>query len=110
MREKLEVSTHSRTKAAAALAGVDKATGEVSTHSRTKAAAAKKDLDFLRLLVSTHSRTKAAALNTRYSITYCYGFQHTAARRRLQIFGNKWYSADGVSTHSRAEAAAVCIV
>ena len=56
----------------------------VSTHSRTKAAALStmKGTDVLRP-VSTHSRTKAAASASGPSSWSAFGFQHTAARRRL---------------------------
>ncbi len=37
-------------------------------------------------------------------------FQHTAARRRLQIKGTEPNGSVYVSTHSRAEAAAYCFV
>ena len=78
---------------------------DVSTHSRTEAAAI--DLGVLAewLEVSTHSRTEAAAyLPLLLSLVKM--FQHTAARRRLP---KKWEMRDqviSVSTHSRTEAAA----
>ena len=101
------VSTHSRTKAAAhsfhlqyrsrrqfqhtaARRRLQQEAAElkdlsfVSTHSRTKAAALStmKGTDVLRP-VSTHSRTKAAASASGPSSWSAFGFQHTAARRRL---------------------------
>ena len=56
----------------------------VSTHSRTEAAAQNLILLFNNLEVSTHSRTEAAAMDKSGS-TEDFAFQHTAARRRLQI-------------------------
>ena len=126
----LEVSTHSRTEAAADLSPQQaKPSTMVSTHSRTEAAAdlAPDGEEFSG--VSTHSRTEAAA-------TYCYLimcfilsfntqphgggclhfivrplgrdlFQHTAARRRLLESKLNEKFKFTVSTHSRAEAAAV---
>ena len=100
------VSTHSRPKAAGyrfqfnlpnfkfqhtaarrRLVGYKLLTGlgqKVSTHSRPKAAGINIQTTFKGSSVSTHSRPKAAGyLYSRYTITV--EFQHTAARRRLEI-------------------------
>ena len=81
-RNEVDVSTHSRPKAAGAGTGNTLTALEVSTHSRPKAAGDRHAADLLELT-----------------------FQHTAARRRLgraltlsQLFGT-------VSTHSRPKAA-----
>ena len=58
-----DVSTHSRTKAAAATIVAMRAIDGVSTHSRTKAAADATLVANGQTWVSTHSRTKAAALD-----------------------------------------------
>ena len=56
----------------------------VSTHSRPKAAAGRlTEMDKERE-VSTHSRPKAAAAVI-YKLITIFGFQHTAARRRLRL-------------------------
>ena len=39
--------------------------------------------------VSTHSRPKAAAVNSVIPTSFVFGFQHTAARRRLQSKASK---------------------
>ena len=56
----------------------------VSTHSRPKAAANSLPQVAGLSLVSTHSRPKAAADIKKLLIDKDKGFQHTAARRRLQ--------------------------
>ena len=105
-RQGINVSTHSRPKAAASLGLVlDKLVNGfntqppeggclekgfiftrelgVSTHSRPKAAAGDIDKELLKGLVSTHSRPKAAASMRALNISPITEFQHTAARRRL---------------------------
>ena len=57
-------------------------------------------------IVSTHSRAEAAAHNPDNLLNAIEGFQHTAARRRLQLNANFAHYLKAVSTHSRAEAAA----
>ena len=149
----LDVSTHSRPKAAGENPQADKMTFAVSTHSRPKAAGEAIKAAALRLLVSTHSRPKAAGImfavfgKTRAVSTHSrpkaagpclfFGtgfakFQHTAARRRLEIkVGNAKIGrvfqhtaarrrlafsaclparASAVSTHSRPKAAGRRIV
>ena len=54
--------------------------------------------------VSTHSRPKAAATNTSSHFPIK-GFQHTAARRRLQPQNLERLGGHHVSTHSRPKAA-----
>ena len=56
---------------------------EVSTHSRTEAAAKKWEMQDQVILVSTHSRTEAAAWRFLFPRCSLFWFQHTAARRRL---------------------------
>ena len=59
---------------------------QVSTHSRPKAAGVYWDIDEEKLKVSTHSRPKAAG-GDRFLLGFdAYQFQHTAARRRLVIY------------------------
>ena len=98
----------------------------VSTHSRPKAAGRGQCHDVAWRLVSTHSRPKAAGCFNSKLICFK-GFQHTAARRRLdhdsakqsrrQCFNTqppeggwtgrlKLGSENHVSTHSRPKAAA----
>ena len=92
----LQISTHSRPKAAGGhLAGVLEAEGvsthsesrharrDVSTHSRPKAAGQVKIMFKVDVLVSTHSRPKAAGIATGEIPPLLRKFQHTAARRRL---------------------------
>ena len=55
--------------------------------------------------VSTHSRAEAAAANA-FNAVAAFVFQHTAARRRLHTTSIVTWDCVGVSTHSRAEAAA----
>ena len=57
----------------------------VSTHSRPKAAGARVGLQCFQTNVSTHSRPKAAAGMAVIDIVK-FMFQHTAARRRLSCF------------------------
>ena len=59
---------------------------QVSTHSRPKAAARTYYSMLRKLTVSTHSRPKAAAVVKMTEIN-AKMFQHTAARRRLQGWG-----------------------
>ena len=80
------VSTHSRPKAAGQLRVHMGAAIRVSTHSRPKAAGFL-SFRFKKLFfVSTHSRPKAAGPNCICSVISHWGFQHTAARRRLGVF------------------------
>ena len=100
-----QVSTHSRTEAAAHLDVGSSHPGAVSTHSRTEAAALVSNKSTGKSAVSTHSRTEAAA--SAGSINLASGlFQHTAARRRLLEELGRGVMLRWVSTHSRTEAAA----
>ena len=56
------------------------------------------------VLVSTHSRPKAAGVIRRAAF-WQVGFQHTAARRRLDFASSGCGKPSGVSTHSRPKAA-----
>ena len=78
----------------------------VSTHSRPKAAAGNRRINRRIKKVSTHSRPKAAAPFYGCQIYLCFQFQHTAARRRLQLSDIKIDAVEIVSTHSRPKAAA----
>ena len=63
-----------------------------------------KNIDVIDGAVSTHSRPKAAGAE--FSALVCsIGFQHTAARRRLELYGKEAYLTQLVSTHSRPKAA-----
>ena len=77
---------------------------EVSTHSRPKAAGICATSALFRLQVSTHSRPKAAGCGLGRAGTFG-RFQHTAARRRLALFGFCSLDCLCVSTHSRPKAA-----
>ena len=79
---------------------------DVSTHSRPKAAAEGVRAYGAIRDVSTHSRPKAAAAAGLHDPVNHAKFQHTAARRRLQIVGNSCRQYPMVSTHSRPKAAA----
>ena len=101
----LIVSTHSRSKAAAGYGFGRSCPALVSTHSRSKAAANYYTRGALRGDVSTHSRSKAAAVtNTAWSKQG--EFQLTAARRRLPAARQLGQPGGKVSTHSRSKAAA----
>ena len=99
----------------------------VSTHSRPKAAGSVEDRYPADLQVSTHSRPKAAGQNRASAcpVGFCFNtqppeggwsammvfrtvnsmFQHTAARRRLEIDTICLLLNRDVSTHSRPKAA-----
>ena len=78
---------------------------QVSTHSRPKAAGWACAFNWLINTVSTHSRPKAAGSHERAGTVRRTMFQHTAARRRLaHLFDLPSLSAV-VSTHSRPKAA-----
>ena len=134
LHQALDVSTHSRPKAAAegghggsgpgcdafqhtaarrrlpASAPAALRRRSVSTHSRPKAAAQKADCDQPQRRVSTHSRPKAAASVKYTAKIKPTQFQHTAARRRL-LAREDWSEGDfWVSTHSRPKAAALAVV
>ena len=123
-----DVSTHSRSKAAARVLRRVSKGQPVSTHSRSKAAAAINGIHFVPAVVSTHSRSKAAAccraarnppgqrFNSQPLEGGCGGchqspacgplFQLTAARRRLRSVVIVITVDKSVSTHSRSKAAA----
>ncbi len=73
----------------AVMAGID-----VSTHSRPKAAGKASGCNIVNQEVSTHSRPKAAGTN-KVSLYTMYWFQHTAARRRLGDFVVFWLRHGG---------------
>ena len=79
----LDVSTHSRPKAAGGNGTKEISWAWVSTHSRPKAAGGEADIYQAAADVSTHSRPKAAG-RRKVSLCACSMFQHTAARRRLE--------------------------
>ena len=80
----IDVSTHSRTEAAADKVLYFPPMACVSTHSRTEAAAITFGLLYGKSVVSTHSRTEAAARDFGRNLSRIW-FQHTAARRRLHL-------------------------
>ncbi len=77
------VSTHSRPKAAGMKSKTLFQSEVVSTHSRPKAAGLKQCIAVANRQVSTHSRPKAAGFELLRQQAGGFGFQHTAARRRL---------------------------
>ena len=77
---------------------------EVSTHSRPKAAVHVCGGDVCQVDVSTHSRPKAAVFGAAVFLVSVV-FQHTAARRRLTRHPCA-ANCLKVSTHSRPKAAA----
>ena len=84
------VSTHSRPKAAGAIKLIPHGqVAIVSTHSRPKAAGTNIDKLKQRFPVSTHSRPKAAGAHMHHKIVDVLLFQHTAARRRLDLLINQ---------------------
>ncbi len=70
----MEVSTHSRPKAAADLGKINIQTRDVSTHSRPKAAADRIGDLIYKYWVSTHSRPKAAATSKVFFVLGGLGF------------------------------------
>ena len=121
------VSTHSRPKAAGAVAPIiavaigfqhtaarrrldtgkvsELLEGKVSTHSRPKAAGSLSLISNLSEKVSTHSRPKAAGSTHNKGLAFDMAFQHTAARRRLDTGKVSELLEGKVSTHSRPKAA-----
>ena len=100
------VSTHSRAEAAAN--DVNSAVSEeaVSTHSRAEAAATKQSCTN-HFCASFNTQPRGGGcLQFDRNLTSVNGFQHTAARRRLQLEEANKRIQELVSTHSRAEAAA----
>ena len=80
------VSTHSRPKAAGICDALVSNILRVSTHSRPKAAGSSQGNALgSSTTVSTHSRPKAAGMNAFPQLVRNL-FQHTAARRRLDIY------------------------
>ncbi len=61
----------------------------------------------LRDAVSTHSRPKAAGFSCRVVMVVVLLFQHTAARRRLELLHSFLFEFNDVSTHSRPKAAGI---
>ena len=101
-----QVSTHSRTKAAAATTQLISAALSVSTHSRTKAAAGFIAHVHRTWHVSTHSRTKAAAKSACNAATCSTGFNTQPHEGGCTIAENTSENQYRVSTHSRTKAAA----
>ena len=95
--EEDDVSTHSRPKAAVQERNEAIMDDIVSTHSRPKAADPANGIFYPLFSVSTHSRPKAADQFKQFGFVQ-FGFQHTAARRRL-INSNSWaLSSSGFNT------------
>ena len=123
----IHVSTHSRPKAAGKNHHCRYEIGQVSTHSRPKAAGPDSLINVQAVTVSTHSRPKAAGCRLdQFRCRYCRFntqppeggwmflfrltewlklFQHTAARRRLDLPQPAHFEPFAVSTHSRPKAA-----
>ena len=99
------VSTHSRPKAAGRIYRKRFFHEMVSTHSRPKAAGAFYCVDVALKAVSTHSRPKAAGSIACVKQQAHITFQHTAARRRLDMGNRLSFIELPVSTHSRPKAA-----
>ncbi len=79
---------------------------DVSTHSRAEAAAYQiYKIQHKRLFQHTAARRRLLCLSLIHILIS--GFQHTAARRRLQDYPEMMRPLIEVSTHSRAEAAAI---
>ena len=86
VKMQVNVSTHSRSKAAAWGFAGRKQRVDVSTHSRSKAAALRSLTASLWRKVSTHSRSKAAALCIKIrekSVNYQYPFANSFRRQRV---------------------------
>ena len=81
------------------------ASTDVSTHSRPKAAGLKKAAKIIALTRFNTQPPEGGWLNTFIVIVIFVGFQHTAARRRLDMMGFDMAGALDVSTHSRPKAA-----
>ena len=77
---------------------------DVSTHSRPKAAGYLKDRETVRYLVSTHSRPKAAGTALRKTAQFCFCF-NTQPPEGGWFITEKPSSICSVSTHSRPKAA-----
>ena len=73
----------------------------VSTHSRPKAAGTSWLRSKNRRLVSTHSRPKAAGVVNGFAFGLFGKFQHTAARRRLEVAFEK-VGSQAVFQHTAA--------
>ena len=99
------VSTHSRSKAAAAPATAPQPAMPVSTHSRSKAAACKLMPTLCKWMVSTHSRSKAAARtkSQKASVESVSTHSRSKAAAGADVDSRQLTS---VSTHSRSKAAA----
>ena len=110
MREEVEirekVSTHSRAEAAALALCLRIVTPRVSTHSRAEAAAYFPTSSRLRIFGFQHTAARRRLLPGLAGLLAGKVFQHTAARRRLPTLSQSTKNFRVVSTHSRAEAAA----
>ena len=111
MREEVEirekVSTHSRAEAAALALCLRIVTPRVSTHSRAEAAAYFPTSSRLRIFGFQHTAARRRLLPGLAGLLAGKVFQHTAARRRLPSICILVCTNSIVSTHSRAEAAAL---
>ena len=101
-----DVSTHSRPKAAAGSLGEFAKDILVSTHSRPKAAAVMRALSKDSETVFQHTAARRRLQIYIFYILSRVVFQHTAARRRLPPVKSARLQAADVSTHSRPKAAA----
>ena len=81
----------------------------VSTHSRPKAAGTSWLRSKNRRLVSTHSRPKAAGVVNGFAFGLFGKFQHTAARRRLEVAFEK-VGSQAVFQHTAARRRLVSVI
>ena len=110
----LWVSTHSRPKAAGYDHAAQYRRGRVSTHSRPKAAGNLPICLLVSFLVSTHSRPKAAGADG-YKVVATREFQHTAARRRLDMpiyvsQVREWFQHTAARRRLVCDSAFACVV
>ena len=104
----LAVSTHSRAEAAAEIVRVRTPTYTVSTHSRAEAAAQETMFAAKPAAEFQHTAAQRRLLTGFLPHIFSMGkFQHTAAQRRLLVRSRIKFRSISVSTHSRAEAAAI---
>ena len=103
--EQIEVSTHSRPKAAGNRAYRHYHEQRVSTHSRPKAAGKKPIGASSASAAFQHTAARRRLVSSVVDVKSDDLFQHTAARRRLVFQSKKAWIRSSVSTHSRPKAA-----
>ena len=105
MKRMVQVSTHSRPKAAGSLAFIISFPFVVSTHSRPKAAGFAYIANNKRIFVSTHSRPKAAGTTPAISAPSGSGFNTQPPEGGWSPDRCRYCKKRPVSTHSRPKAA-----